>query len=93
MKDLNTKFGSLISFLHNLYRKHKNYYLIDVFCRRTEMSLFIEHRKQSDTANKVADIMKEEYRWDESKKEQEIKDYIEHIEKKIDSIPNIPLSS
>jgi len=56
-------------------------HLIDVFCRRTEMSMFIDHRKQFDAAKKVADIMAEEYRWDENKKEQEIKDYTEYIEK------------
>jgi len=58
-------------------------HLIDVFCRRTEMSLFIDHRKQLDAAKKVANIMAEEYRWDENKKEQEIKDYIGYIEKTI----------
>jgi len=68
-------------------------HLIDVFCRRTEMSLFIDHRKQFDAAKKVADIMAEEYRWDVNKKEQEIKEYMEYIEKTIDFIPKIPLSS
>ncbi len=68
-------------------------HLIDVFRRRTEMSLFINHRKQFDAAEKVAVLMAEEYRWDETKKEQEIKDYIEYIEKTVDFIPNIPLSS
>lgn len=38
-------------------------HLIDVFCRRTEMSLFIDHRKQFDAAKKVADIMAEEFFW------------------------------
>ena len=50
------------------------------------MSLFIEYRKQSDAAKKVADIMANEYRWDENRKDQEIKDYIEYIEKTIDFI-------
>jgi len=61
-------------------------HLIDIFCRRTEMSLFIDHRKQLHAAKKVADIMAEEYRWDEKKKEQEINDYIEHNKKTLDFI-------
>jgi len=58
-------------------------HLIDVFCRRTEMSLFIKYRKQSDAAKKVADIMANEYQWDDFRKDQEIKDYIEYNEKTI----------
>ena len=58
-------------------------HLIDVFRRRTEMSLFIDYRKQFEAVKKVADIMADEYRWAENKKEQEIKDYMEYIEKTI----------
>ncbi|MHA1763985.1 MAG: glycerol-3-phosphate dehydrogenase/oxidase, partial [Promethearchaeota archaeon] len=47
-------------------------HLIDVFRRRTEMSIFIDHRKQEKVANIVADIMAEEYGWSEEKKNQEI---------------------
>ena len=61
-------------------------HLIDIFCRRTEMSLFIDHRKQLYAAKKVAEIIAKEYQWDENKEEQEIKDYIEHIKKTIDFI-------
>jgi len=61
-------------------------HLIDVFCRRTEMSLFIEHKKQHEAAKIVADIMANEYRWDKNRKDQEIKDYIEYIEKTIEFI-------
>jgi glycerol-3-phosphate dehydrogenase len=61
-------------------------HLMDVFCRRTEMSLFINHRKQFDAAKKVAEIMAKEYRWDENKKDQEIKEYKEHIEKTVEFI-------
>jgi glycerol-3-phosphate dehydrogenase len=32
-------------------------HLIDVFCRRTEMSLWIDHRKVSEAAKKVTEIM------------------------------------
>ena len=61
-------------------------HLIDIFCRRTEMSLFIDHRKQFDAAKKVADIMTEEYSWSEEKREMEIQDYLEHIKKTVSFI-------
>jgi glycerol-3-phosphate dehydrogenase len=61
-------------------------HLIDVFCRRTEMSLFIDHRKQSNATKKVVDIMVDEFRWDEDKKNQEIKNYKEYIEKTVEFI-------
>ncbi|TFG00267.1 MAG: glycerol-3-phosphate dehydrogenase/oxidase [Promethearchaeota archaeon] len=54
-------------------------HLIDIFCRRTEMSLFIDHRKSDEAAQKVADIMAEEYNWSEDKKEDEILRYLEYI--------------
>ena len=61
-------------------------HLIDVFCRRTEMSLFIDHRKQSNAAKKVVDIMADEYQWDEDKKNQEIKTYLEYNRKTLEFI-------
>ncbi|MHA2325449.1 MAG: glycerol-3-phosphate dehydrogenase/oxidase, partial [Promethearchaeota archaeon] len=64
--------AEVVYILHNELTTH----LIDVFCRRTEMSLFIDHRKQHDAAKIVANIMAEEYQWNENKKEQEINDYI-----------------
>lgn len=56
-------------------------HLTDLFCRRTEMSIFINHRQQPDAAKKVAELMAEEYGWDKNKKEKEIKNYTEYIEK------------
>jgi glycerol-3-phosphate dehydrogenase len=56
-------------------------HLIDVFCRRTEMSLWIDHRKVLETANKVAEVMAEEYSWDEQRKKQEIDFYIDYVKK------------
>ncbi len=61
-------------------------HLIDIFRRRTEMSLFIDHRKQSDAAKIVTDIIAIEYQWDEKKMQQEIREYMEYIEKTIDFI-------
>ena len=69
-----------------ILRNELTSHLIDVFCRRTEMSLFIDHQKQSEAAQKVAGIMANEYQWDENRKSQEIKDYIEHIEKTVEFI-------
>ncbi len=74
--------AEVIYILHHELTTH----LIDVFCRRTEMSLFIDHRKQSDAAKKVADIMADEYRWDEDKKNREIKTYLEYNRKTLEFI-------
>jgi glycerol-3-phosphate dehydrogenase len=58
-------------------------HLIDVFCRRTEMSLWIKHEKVREAAEKVAEIMAKEYSWSEDKKKQEIEAYIDYIKKTI----------
>jgi len=58
-------------------------HLIDVFCRRTEMAIFIDHRKQEKAARIVADIMAKEYGWNEKKKNQEINTYLDYIKKTI----------
>ncbi len=56
-------------------------HLIDVFCRRTEMALWIHHKKAFEAANKVAELMANEYLWDENKKNQEIEFYMDYIKK------------
>jgi glycerol-3-phosphate dehydrogenase len=61
-------------------------HLIDVFCRRTEMSLWIDHKKAIIAANKVAKIMAEEYSWNENKKNQEIDLYMDYIKKTVSFI-------
>lgn len=58
-------------------------HLIDVFCRRTEMSLFISHKKQLAAAKKVAKLMAAEYGWSDERTNQEIKIYIDHIQKTV----------
>lgn len=58
-------------------------HLIDVFCRRTEMSLWIDHRKAPDAAKKVAEIMANEYSWDDDKKNKEIQNYLDYISKTV----------
>jgi glycerol-3-phosphate dehydrogenase len=62
-------------------------HLIDVFCRRTEMSLWIDHREALNAAKKVAEIMAEEYSWNENKKNQEIDIYLDYIKKTVSFIP------
>ena len=61
-------------------------HLIDVFCRRTEMSLWIHHRRASEAAEKVAKIMQKEYSWDSDKKDKEVQAYLEYIKKTVSFI-------
>ncbi|MFX0105830.1 MAG: FAD-dependent oxidoreductase, partial [Candidatus Hodarchaeota archaeon] len=56
-------------------------HLLDMFCRRTEMSLWIDHKESFKAANRVAEIMAKEYAWDENKKNQEIEFYMDYIKK------------
>jgi len=61
-------------------------HLIDVFCRRTEMALWIHHEKAFEAANIVADIMAKEYSWKDSKKNAEIQTYLEYVKKTVEFI-------
>lgn len=61
-------------------------HLIDVFCRRTEMVLWIHHKKAFEAATKVAEIMADEYSWDENKKQHEIDFYMDYIKKTVSFI-------
>ncbi len=61
-------------------------HLIDVFCRRTEMTLWINHRKSLEAAKKIAELMAKEYSWNEEKKNEEIEKYINYIKKTVDFI-------
>jgi len=58
-------------------------HLIDLFCRRTEMSLWISHKNAIKAATIVTDIMAAEYNWNEDKKKQEINAYIEYVKKTV----------
>ena len=61
-------------------------HLIDEFCRRTEMALWINHRKAKEAAENVAEIMAKEYSWDNAKKDREIQNYLEYIKKTVSFI-------
>ena len=61
-------------------------HLIDVFCRRTEMFLWIDHRKAPEAAEKVAEIMANEYFWDDDQKNKEIQNYLKYISKSVSFI-------
>jgi glycerol-3-phosphate dehydrogenase len=74
--------AEIIYVLHHELTTH----LIDLFCRRTEMSIFIDHRKSSEVAEIVADLMANEYSWSEEKKEKEIQHYLEYVKKTISFI-------
>lgn len=58
-------------------------HLVDVFCRHTEMALWIHHEKAHAAAKKVADLMASEYSWNDEKKAQEIDLYMSYIEKTV----------
>jgi len=61
-------------------------HLIDLFCRRTEMALWVDHKKAFEAASKVAELMAKEYSWDENKKNQEIEFYMDYIKKTVSFI-------
>jgi len=61
-------------------------HLIDVFCRRTEMSLWIHHRRAPEAAEKVAAIMQKEYSWDDETKYKEIQTYLDYVKKSVSFI-------
>ncbi|GAG04946.1 unnamed protein product, partial [marine sediment metagenome] len=58
-------------------------HLIDIFCRRTEMSLWISHEKSLDAAEIIATIMASEYSWDTERKTDEINTYLKYIKKSV----------
>jgi len=62
-------------------------HLIDVFCRRTEMSLWIHHQRAFEAAEKVARIMQKEYSWDNETKNEEIHRYLDYVKKCVSFIP------
>ncbi len=61
-------------------------HLIDMFCRRTEMSLWIHHREASEAAEKVAKIMQKEYSWGDETTKKEINNYLDYIKKTVSFI-------
>ncbi|MBN1800298.1 MAG: glycerol-3-phosphate dehydrogenase/oxidase [Candidatus Lokiarchaeota archaeon] len=74
--------AEIIYILRNEFAPH----LIDVLCRRTEISILIRHDKQKGIANKVARLMASEYLWDENKTQNEISIYLEHIKKSVEFV-------
>ncbi|MCK4286757.1 MAG: hypothetical protein KAX18_11170, partial [Candidatus Lokiarchaeota archaeon] len=61
-------------------------HLIDVFCRRTEMSHWISYKRASLAAKEVAELMAREYSWVDAKKEEEIGVYLDYIKKSVSFI-------
>lgn len=59
-------------------------HLIDVFCRRTEMFLWITPNSVLEATEKVAKLMEKEYSWTEDKKNQEIETYLEYNKKTLE---------
>ncbi len=50
------------------------------------MSSFINHKKSSEFAETVADLIAREYSWSEEKKKMEIRHYLEYVEKSVSFI-------
>ena len=61
-------------------------HLIDVFCRRTEMALWINHKRASEVTKVVAELMATEYSWTGEKVNQEIEGYLNYIRKTVSFI-------
>ena len=61
-------------------------HLIDIFCRRTEMALWIPHNESFKAAQIVAELITGEYSWNETKKQEEIQLYIEYVKKTVNFI-------
>lgn len=61
-------------------------HLIDVFLRRTEMSLWIRHKFAMEAAAIVAEIMAKEYSWSKNEKNNEIETYKEYLNKTVEFI-------
>ncbi len=61
-------------------------HLIDVLCRRTEMALYVDHKKAFKAAQIVAELMVDEYSWDEERKSREIDLYLDYIKKTVSFI-------
>ncbi|MFW9780971.1 MAG: hypothetical protein ACFFFB_01665, partial [Candidatus Heimdallarchaeota archaeon] len=58
----------------------------DVFCRRTELSLWVNHKKAKIAAEIVAELMGEEYKWTREKEKQEIEEFLDYIRKSVSFI-------
>ena len=50
------------------------------------MFLWIDHRKAPEAAEKVAEIMANEYFWDDDQKNKEIQNYLKYISKSVSFI-------
>jgi len=50
------------------------------------MSLWVDHKRASEAAKVVAEIMAKEYSWDENKKATEIQNYLDYVEKTVSFI-------
>ncbi len=61
-------------------------HLIDVFLRRTEMSLWIRYKLAMKAVAVVAEIMAKEYSWSENEKNNEIETYKEYLNKTVEFI-------
>ncbi|MFX1257832.1 MAG: glycerol-3-phosphate dehydrogenase/oxidase [Promethearchaeota archaeon] len=61
-------------------------HLIDVLCRRTEMSLWIPHKKAFEIAKIISGLMAKEYSWTEEKKNNEIEMYLKYVKETVSFI-------
>ncbi len=54
-------------------------HLLDVVCRRTEISLYVHHSKTKEIASAVGKIMQKIYQWDDEKLNIEIQSYVDYV--------------
>lgn len=55
-------------------------YLLDIVCRRTEISLYVHHSKSKEIASKVADIMGNIYGWSDNRINEEVQSYVDYVD-------------
>lgn len=58
--------------------------LCDIMCRRTEAQWTISHKKQPELAEMVASIMAQYYSWNETKKAEEVSEYLTYVAKTVE---------
>ncbi len=54
-------------------------HLLDIVCRRTEISLYVHHSKAKEIASAVGKIMQKIYQWDDEKLNIEIQSYVDYV--------------
>ncbi|MHA1583659.1 MAG: glycerol-3-phosphate dehydrogenase C-terminal domain-containing protein, partial [Promethearchaeota archaeon] len=54
-------------------------HLMDILCRRTEISMYVHYSKAEEIATKVGKIVQTIYNWDDAQLQAEINQYVKYI--------------